>query len=463
MWAAIARDINEIAAAKKQAAKPPPEIVSHVPAHPSHTGLTLQRKAACACGGSCPRCAEESEHAVLQTKLRIGTPGDEYEREADRVADAVTSLPELHTATVETLSAHASSATHSDGSVARRYTPCGVGDEVARVDLVPGGGEPLAPSAKALFEPRFGHDFGNVRVHTDPRAADSARRMNALAYTFGRDIVFGAGMYEPGTPWGRKLLAHELAHVVQQSGGGAATGAVNRPAPLHVQRQATDPDLSGPCSDDRSENIIEPAFTEARRWRRLTAAWLEAHLDHIRARGALARDGYVRIGRRVFDELMLLQRHFRISDVLRVSLPYTADDLVSVPDLQRYGNASYWVRRRFDEVELTLSYLCQTNCPRGRTGSDLLGSAVAGMKEVIFYTNCFDGQHETTRAGTALHEAFHAGFSEFNHDTYYFEGGYPGDDPLTNAESFATFAAFVATGSNYRITNVPGITIHGNQ
>ncbi len=93
--------------------------------------------------------------------------------------------------------------------------------------------------------------------------------------------------------------------------------------------------------------------------------------------------------------------------------------------------------------------------------SDILGSAVAGSREVIFYTNCFDRQHATTRVGVALHEAFHATFSDFDHDTYSFESAYPGGDALTNAESFSTFAAIVATGSNYRITVLPEITIHG--
>jgi hypothetical protein len=232
------------------------------------------------------------------------------------------------------------------------------------------------------------------------------------------------------------------------------------PAPLHVQR-ATDPDLRGPCDQSHIDTLIDPAYAEARRWRNRTAAWLEAHLDHIRARGSLSRDGYVMVGRRVFDELMLLERHFRISSVLRISLPYSPDDVVSIADLERFGNASYWVRRRFGEVELTLSYLCQVNCPHGRTGSDVLGSADPGSREVTFYTNCFDRQHETTRAGVALHEAFHATFNEFNHDTYSFEHSYPGHDALTNAESFSTFAAIIATGANYRIIVLPEVTIHG--
>jgi hypothetical protein len=273
-----------------------------------------------------------------------------------------------------------------------------------------------------------------------------------------------------------------LTHVLQQGGTdpastrpttaalgrGAARGRseqvlsrVNHSAaPRLVSRQA-DPDVAGPCDQTRIETLIDPAFADARDWRSRAATWLENHLAHIQARGRLARDGFVKVGQRVFDELMMLQRHFRISDVLRVALPYTADDYVSVTDLERYGNASYWVRRRFNEVELTNSYLCQVNCPRGRTGSDTLGSAVAGSHEITFYTNCFDRQHATTRAGVALHEAFHASFSEFNHDTYSFEGSYPGDDPMTNAESYSTFAAFVAIGGNYRIIVLPDVTVHG--
>ena len=79
-------------------------------------------------------------------------------------------------------------------------------------------GRPLSRSERAFFEPRFGRDFGEVRVHTDAKAAESAMALNARAYTFGRDIVFGKGEYAPGTRSGLKLFAHELTHVLQQTG-----------------------------------------------------------------------------------------------------------------------------------------------------------------------------------------------------------------------------------------------------
>ncbi len=81
-------------------------------------------------------------------------------------------------------------------------------------------GQPLDAGTRAFMEPRFGHDFSGIRVYTDQRAADSAQSMNALAYTVGQDVVFGAGQYTPSTCQGQRLLAHELAHIVQQSRGG---------------------------------------------------------------------------------------------------------------------------------------------------------------------------------------------------------------------------------------------------
>jgi len=79
-------------------------------------------------------------------------------------------------------------------------------------------GRPLDAATRAFMEPRFGHDFGQVQVHADEQAAESARAVSALAYTVGSDLVFGAGQYAPGTSEGQRLIAHELAHAVQQNG-----------------------------------------------------------------------------------------------------------------------------------------------------------------------------------------------------------------------------------------------------
>jgi hypothetical protein len=84
-------------------------------------------------------------------------------------------------------------------------------------EVLRASGQPLDAATRGAMEPRFGHDFSKVRVHTDDRAAESARAVNALAYTVGRDVVFNSGRYAPGTAGGRQLLTHELTHVVQQA------------------------------------------------------------------------------------------------------------------------------------------------------------------------------------------------------------------------------------------------------
>jgi hypothetical protein len=84
-------------------------------------------------------------------------------------------------------------------------------------EVVSSHGQPLDAGARDLFETRFGYNFSHVRVHTGGKAAESAQAVNAAAYTVGRDLVFGAGQYAPQTSAGRRLLAHELAHTVQQT------------------------------------------------------------------------------------------------------------------------------------------------------------------------------------------------------------------------------------------------------
>lgn len=120
----------------------------------------------------------------------------------------------------------------------------GVGEAPAAIpgvvhEVLRSPGSPLDTAARAELEPRFGYDFSHVRVHTGPQAADSARQVNARAYTVGQQVVFGAGQYAPHTPGGQRLLAHELAHTVQQRGAapGLQAAAID-PADSPLERQA---------------------------------------------------------------------------------------------------------------------------------------------------------------------------------------------------------------------------------
>ncbi len=113
-------------------------------------------------------------------------------------------------------------------------------------------GEALRNDARRYFEPRFGFDFSQVRIHADGEAASSARAIQARAYTLGRDIVFGAGEYMPSTTEGRRLIAHELAHVVQQQAGSAV-----RASAATIRRTPKKPTPHAVTQDDVVQNMTD--------------------------------------------------------------------------------------------------------------------------------------------------------------------------------------------------------------
>jgi hypothetical protein len=170
------------------------------------TNVLLQRSPVCACGGGCPRCEEELTKPKIQTKLAVSSTGDKFEQEADAVADQVMRTPEP-----------VLDREHTEPRIQRLETRASSSEIGSDFTSDLGPGMPLDTASRNYFESRFGYDFSGVRLHTDEAASESANAVQARAYTLGRDIVFGAGEYEPSTFAGKQLLAHELAHVVQQS------------------------------------------------------------------------------------------------------------------------------------------------------------------------------------------------------------------------------------------------------
>lgn len=185
-------------------------------------------------GGDCAECQKHKLDVggkPLQTKLAISEPGDADEQEADRVAEQVM---RMSPADVSKRQNHGM----ANPLVQRRATSnvTGVAEAPPSVhDVLNSPGQPLDATMRALFEPRFGHDFSQVRVHSGGAAELSAQDVNAHAYTVGNNIVFETEQFAPGTKQGQHLLAHELAHVVQQ--------AVSFPDKAVVQRQVDDADL----------------------------------------------------------------------------------------------------------------------------------------------------------------------------------------------------------------------------
>jgi hypothetical protein len=163
---------------------------------------------------------------AIQRKARVTSPGDAHEREADDVADTVMRMREpapIGAAPISIQRACAACADEDKDKAIHAKHADAARDETSMdtheaVQAAANSGAPLPHDARAYLEPRFGRDFSNVRVHADGVAASAARSINARAYTIGRDIVFGAGEFAPSSAQGQRLLAHELTHVVQQSG-----------------------------------------------------------------------------------------------------------------------------------------------------------------------------------------------------------------------------------------------------
>ncbi len=183
---------------------------SVVPVSQFASGI-LQRT--CACGstpgpsGECTECRKKRLVSGLQAKLAVSQPGDRWEQEADRMAEAA-------------IAGSPSRVRSFDPATTLRVQPgqiAGFSKVPASVyDAVHRPGQPLDPQTRTLMEARLGYDFRHVRLHNDQQAAQSAREVNALAYTVGKDVVFGPGQFAPHTHAGQRLLAHELAHTVQQ-------------------------------------------------------------------------------------------------------------------------------------------------------------------------------------------------------------------------------------------------------
>jgi hypothetical protein len=258
MYQSASRDI-----ARKPLAGPKPARISL--RSPWGSPL-LQRKPACACGGTCPRCSGKTRAATnLQPKLTVNEPGDAFEQEADRVADQIVNGAG-HPSTQPGSGPH---------SVQRMCSNCEEEDKEESVQRKSGSGADATVSSEAqsyiqsmdsggaslsepeaqYFEPRFGRSFDNVKIHTGGAADEAARSINARAFTVGSNIAFADGEYDSGSDSGRRLLAHELTHTLQQSSGAD-----------YVQRGSSGL-LGGKCCNPAAR--VEWALVGAGVWKKL--------------------------------------------------------------------------------------------------------------------------------------------------------------------------------------------------
>lgn len=433
--------------------------------------LHLPSGLSCPCDGGCPRCAAgvqpgrliglAGEHLLQRptrpgvgsahaTRFSVSPANDASEREAQYVAGQIMRPVFPGGSPVK------SPADLLPGPLviapARGVTagPTSLSSAATQAIRHPHGGQLLPTSVRDFLQPRFGVDFGSVHVHTGSQAAGLSALLQARAFTCGRDIWLGAGESTADL----SLLAHELTHVLQQCAQ-AGTGAIQREA-------APRP---GQC-DPAHLDDINAALGTARMWRDQVLTWFETHLNNLRRRTPPTVGAYGRVGALVVRDLARLEHDFRISDLIRArgsAFPHSENDPIDAHDLRNFADASSEIRRRFREVDLEgLTFGCRLAAPpQPRAGRlrQIWAESPPGSHQVTVFTDLYDVQVPDTRAAIVLHEAFHATSADFDQDTYSFEAGYPGDDPLTNADSFANFASIVATGQSYRVMRLPEMRI----
>ncbi len=194
---------------------------------------TLQRK--------CDECEQEEQEpqtGMVQTKLTVGAPDDKYEQEADQVAQRVMRMPDplgklnndLEDGEETVVRKQENGEENTELIQAKKdiLSAPASPEFTAMVSEIHGGGKPLPPSVRDYFEPQFQQSFKNVRLHTDSRAASAAQSIHARAFTLGNDIAFAPGEYSTDSIKGKRLLAHELTHVVQQSSSGTPLLTIQR-------------------------------------------------------------------------------------------------------------------------------------------------------------------------------------------------------------------------------------------
>jgi outer membrane protein OmpA-like peptidoglycan-associated protein len=360
----------------------------------------------CACGGSCPRCRGR---LPIQAKLVVSHPGDIYEHEADRVADEIMRMPD----------GLAPRVSRGGTNIQRKCAACSTGKGIcpacAEEEKKPvqrkaerqsettnpsvpdnflqdvGPGQPLNLATRAFFEARLGHDLGGVRVHADRKAASLSESLAARAFTAGNHIWFGAGEYAPHSHRGKRLLAHELVHTVQQRSG-----------PHRVQRT---PVVTN-CEAAERANIIR-AQARAR-------VWLAHAVSRLARPQNLAAE---------------LAYHFRTAPTDTRAIGMIRDELQAVRGA--LGND-------------LISYNC---APQGH--ADCEGEFVSGFAYLSSYDANFcmpaPSNYGNDLVALLIHEAIHALAPGIPDGPYISDRDYPGDFPLNNTDAYTNFAKDVAT------------------
>ena len=306
-------------------------------------------------------------------------------------------------------------------------------------EVVSSAGAPLDGGLRSYFEPRFGHNFGHVRVHAGLRAAESASAVNARAYTVGRHVVLGEGITHDGTGSDRRLFAHELAHVVQQD------GYDEPPTEVGPSNDAFESQADGVAA--RLEEPLDPGQHEPST-RRPTA------VQRLGANPGCSMPQRTQIHQGIFDARGWLNKAIPNLEARPLST-------AAIASLRRnfgptYGTAADAgliagrLRTAVHEIS-TIPFGCSAvgDVTCGVASPPCGYTPAAGGHSAVICTapTLAAGVDPVYRAGCVLHESFHAAFSRFTIDHYSGWRGHsgsslpfpgPGTDPLLNADSYTS-------------------------
>ncbi len=300
------------------------------------------------------------------------------------------------------------------------------------------GGSPLPAATQDLMETRFGVDFSSVRVHTDSRAAGLNGRLRSNAFTYGDDVFFDRGQYDPTSRTGRQLLAHELSHTIQQRKTGPVVQCQPKACPQNeaTSIRSAQSNASGYLANaiTRLEKEAEAILSTAERmepgasmpsWVQARVASLNSHLgltDHFAERNIDVTD----IKREDFNTLTSL-----IADVVR----------------------------KLRQINVSISFDCEDTCSKAGEA----GNSNPGSGQMTICRDVYGGLAQNQQDCVALHEAVHASFEDANFDVYVGTGGYPPawDRSLSNADSLTNLVADMNPGAGCAVA-MPGQEVDGD-
>ncbi len=430
--------------------------VSHSPAVDSSLASVslaghpiIQRKTSCACGGGCPVCQAKSN-------LNISQPNDPAEIEADQIADRVMRMSVKDASPTP----HPSNAS---GTVHRKCGGCEDEEELTESPVMrkkafasaapaspPGtpplinnvinsGGRPLDLGTRRFFEPRIGCGLSSVRIFTDSAAGQSAESIQARAYTLGNNIIFGHGEYSPGSERGKHLLAHELAHVAQQSQGSSAVGLQRQAAPGSgsTTAPATTPTFGASCSGGATDPCQQSRCTTPITDINADLSQAIAYVDSAIA--ALGTTPLAAGTRRALDWYFNSQTDETVATVL-ARLTCTRNELQDTLSNGRFG---------CHPGDSALAYVCVSQmspCQSSRTN--------------VCLTNKYFSKSDRVRTEVLIHECAHRAGLSTGSDPHLYDFHWAfmfldTADSLMNADSYALFATSVTEGVRTTLYGFP--------